>query len=77
MRCYVKKTHDNKKYVDTDLKIMYTLFTLHVSLSLVTPIIVSRVFFQYEVDFLHLSSIHTLVCMQLIIVVIINITLCY
>ena len=41
----LKETHGNWKCVDIDLKIMYTLFILHVSLSLVTLFILSRGFF--------------------------------
>ena len=49
----LKKTHGNWKCIFTDLKIIYTLtlFTLYVSISLVTMFILSRVYFQYQVDF--------------------------
>ena len=51
----LKKTQSNWKCIDTDIKITYTLFTLLVSLSLVTMFILSSDFFQYNVDFLRLS----------------------
>ena len=38
----LEKTHGNWKSVDTDLKIMYSWFTLHLSLSLVSMFILSR-----------------------------------
>ena len=42
-----KKSHGNWKSVETYLKTMNTLFTLHVSLSLVSLFILQSVFFQY------------------------------
>ena len=38
----IEKTHSNWKSVDTDLKIMYSLFTLHLSLSLVSMFVLRR-----------------------------------
>ena len=38
----LEKTHGNWKSVDTGLKIMYSWFTLHLSLSLVSMFVLSR-----------------------------------
>ena len=60
---------------------MYTLLTLPVSVSSITMFILSRCYpntiFVRRVDFLHMSLIHTLVCLQLSLIVNIHITLCY
>ena len=55
----LKKTHGNWTCIDTDFKIMYTPYTLHISISLVTMLIIlSNVYFQYQIDFILLSVLY-------------------